>query len=816
MLNTVIPLLLFALIITSFSALAYLPSTTPYSPWNTGGNGLSTLYRETHSTPTGNLTRETCSTTIILVLNKPIPPEQASIISNSVKCGSTLIIGDTQGYSTPILRDLGLTIAFHEAQVMDQISSHNNRWQPKTIVMGSYNIVVPNATYIQPTTKPTLLQAWTSPYAYADLDGDGYLSPGDPVGRYTLLAGWRVGRGRLILIPSTLYFTNNYIRLQDNLQLIKTLSHPGRTIIYTPTLNPSMLDRVKLGLAHWMTRSNRDLTWIITLASSTALTYLWASRYIDKGRGSKTKNIIILLLSAAPYLIDSTLTDSLTYGIAPLILLPLLPYTTPYISYATALALSSATLSPAYSAAYIILLLIISTLTKQREGQSILGPSSQNILLLQAVNSLLIFIYLPIITSITTAILLFLLIPAAVYTVTLRKIVVEEVNAPQETYTGIPINIIIAAHSPSPATIYVRDMEATLEYGIQGDARLNIPYKPSHTGLNKVTLRIIATDPLGYSWRTLGTWTVAINVLPQAYKILARAESILSGRGGGELLSKLSMTLLLNMEELNARPIIASEKQLEEIAGYAAGEGGGEGLGGRVHGLIRGIIREYLEGTTGMKARLGDYMGVREYVPGDDPRNIHWKKSLGILRLVSKEYTDTATESTAGAFGMGGEDILLACLDCTGNTELDILVTRTLKRLVDTATIDPDAPYNLILHTYNTTMILQGTVTAVLNLLYNTLRKNPLAVKYKYDSPNTYLTRDEIHYIETGEPNDTLDTLLTSLATESKNIIQALLETGLRPPKQFTVLHCKAASTRASFIVHSLVNAGYTYQGGGW
>ncbi len=37
--------------------------------------------------------------------------------------------------------------------------------------------------------------------------------------------------------------------------------------------------------------------------------------------------------------------------------------------------------------------------------------------------------------------------------------------------------------------------------------------------------------------------------------------------------------------------------------------------------------------STSSRASRGEYIGVREYVSGDSPRSMHWKKSVGLGEL---------------------------------------------------------------------------------------------------------------------------------------------------------------------------------------
>ncbi len=70
----------------------------------------------------------------------------------------------------------------------------------------------------------------------------------------------------------------------------------------------------------------------------------------------------------------------------------------------------------------------------------------------------------------------------------------------------------------------------------------------------------------------------------------------------------------------------------------------------RVH-LMRalpvGVVLDY-EGRTHENARLGTvtFSALREYVPGDDPRQIHWRSTARLGTLVVREHVDTTEPTT--------------------------------------------------------------------------------------------------------------------------------------------------------------------------
>jgi len=805
------PLILFALGISILSALIYMPSTTSYSPWNNDNSGLGLLLEELHAKPVANLDSSLCNQTIILVLNGKITEDEANNISSLVNCGSRIVIGDSHGYSSPVLKDLGVNVVYSNYQVLDEISKYDYRWLIKTNTTGyvSEQIIIPNITYIELDTKPNFLYSKTSPFAYVDVDGNGIYSTPDKMGSYPVLAGWKIGNGSIVLIPSNLFFTNKYLNLSSNARLILSLSKGSNLYVYLNTLALAPVDSVKFYVYQWMNKIPSGISWIIGIISATGLTYIWTIQYIDSKRTRKDKLVFILIFSSIPFIVTA-MESSQTIYIAPIIvLIPILLFNSnAFISLAIAMSLVATMFSPLYIFLYLVILLITSSITRQSYGQSFLGSSSISLLILQLINSLLVFIHLPMIIGITTASLFILTIAMGSYVAFLRQVTVESIDLPKEGYINVPINLTFAVRSRAPVKWIGRNEDVEIEKLVENNDIININYIPKHSGLNRISFNLAVTDLWGFSWRDMGSRTFEINILPQVFKMLARAEALLSGQGAGELLARISMTVLMRSEELTGAISEISGKELARIAWESVD---GEG---KIHELIRQVIQEYLEGVGGMKSRRGEYIGVREYVPSDSPRNIHWKKSLSIQRLVSKEFVLPNEEEVGGSSGRGGNIIYIINLDCTKNIELDALLTRMLNILITSSIRDSEMPFNIVLVSGKSIIILKGPVLGVLNLLYNTLKKNPLKLKYNYDSINRHLDPLEIKFLTEKSNIGLINALAASLTNSSKTVVKALLKEDLKPPMQFTVLHCKAMSSWASFLVYSLVNAGYKYETG--
>jgi hypothetical protein len=125
-----------------------------------------------------------------------------------------------------------------------------------------------------------------------------------------------------------------------------------------------------------------------------------------------------------------------------------------------------------------------------------------------------------------------------------------------------------------------------------------------------------------------------------------------------------------------------------EVAGLAkAGEWdkhGAEEGGSAWLVLAYNLMRELKSYVSRIAAKsyIGDYLGVREYEPGDSPKMIHWKKSLrreDVDEFYVKTYSVELEESGGGG---RGTRVIIADLTATSHRELDAILSRLYMELL--------------------------------------------------------------------------------------------------------------------------------------
>jgi len=801
-----LPLLaLFIVSVSALSALLYIPTTTPFSPWNTGGDGLSELLDKLGATPVRGLSSVDCGSTVILVPLRLLSSEEVEELKRLVDCGSTVIVGDSKGFSAPLLEALGISAVF-EGPVMDEIGKLRYRWVLRTEVGGTLNLtaVIPNASAVSVQPKPDAVYAYTSRYAYLDLDGDGFYSVGEPMGSFLVLAGWRIGRGAVVLISSSLFFTNDYIGLGGNLELLSGISSDGRLYLYTEPLDLPPLDRLKESLHTWSTARPHLLTLAASAALSAVATFAWFSANTVK-RVKREEAALYALLASAPY-VAAALTDSFHLILVPPVLLSS-ALVAPNVALLLSIpaALISAGLSHVYSPLYALIVVLAGRHLEVSEGKNFLGSSSLSLLALQAANGITLLIYPQLAAAIIAASMAVVGLAATFYAVYLRDVVVEPLATGGEVYVGSVIRLGFAVSTPRRVLCIVGRGRSVVEIsGSGGEVTTDIAVE--HAGINRIALSLSATDPWGFAYRDFGIFTFEFNALPATAKLLEKAGHLLGRIGGGAQIAEISLLVLERFEEVGKAVPIPGER-LKEALRYPR-----RGAGQWFSTFLRRLVDEYIASRELKKSRIGGYVGVRMYEPGDPFKAVHWKKSLSKQMLVSKDYAASGEIRGSGAGSTAaGRLIVIANLDSSNPLDLDSVLASLLHFIVDAASRSPNANLDIVLISGPYSAVLRGSAVGILSLLYEALSKNPPEAVYSYESINRYTAPEEFEYMH-KLGGQSLKTVLAALDASVKTVVETLTEAGYRPPQVYTLIHSKATSTWASYVIFTLNSLGYVYR----
>ncbi len=228
-------------------SLTVVPSTAPYSVFDTGPRGYSVITSNATlhlQLPTG-LSR---GDAVLIPLEEPLSLRDAYRIGSLLASGATVVVLDEEGFSNTLYRVLGLGVRVVNATVYDLVYNYGDRLHPRARCLGVSSCSLPlyMPSYIEAEGPGVRVLAVTSPFSYADVDGDGYYSLGDPVGEFPVVVEARVGGGRLVVVSDLDAVSNWALGEAGGLEALRVLVHGGRLHLVVGYLGLGVLDRVRL------------------------------------------------------------------------------------------------------------------------------------------------------------------------------------------------------------------------------------------------------------------------------------------------------------------------------------------------------------------------------------------------------------------------------------------------------------------------------------------------------------------------------------------------------------------------------------------
>lgn len=202
-----------------------------------------------------------------------------------------------------------------------------------------------------------------------------------------------------------------------------------------------------------------------------------------------------------------------------------------------------------------------------------------------------------------------------------------------------------------------------------------------------------------------------------------------------------------------------------------------------------------------LKSYIGEYIGVRDYRPGDSLKLIHWKKSSrrsDVLSLAVKEYSETSTNEA----GYGGDFILLADLTATSSRDLDLLLQALYSYILSPARVNIFNRLHLYLVTPRGELyFIEGKTIDVLLALNALIVGEKLFALFDYDS----WARSSAPLLGvTAEP---INRIVECYRAYGLAILNELKDRGL-DKRGVAILHSRALSFKYYVISDVLESAG--------
>ena len=840
--KTIIVVVTMIIIISFLAAIVNTPTATPYSPFNVGSRGYSRLIDILNAKLEDNIKdisiEEATKYAIVMPLQKRIiDRETIDYVNKLLHRGSIVIILDEQGYSNELIKEIGLDIEIVNQTILDEIWRADNRFYPTSkIYMADSNETLPLVLHVPShilmgINRSGYMIGYTSKYAYIDLDGSGNYSLGDQMGQYVLVYGDKIGDG-LIVIVSDLDFAINEL-LDDNKEFFGKIVYGRELILYTRYLDLGFLDKLKYGFLELNIIARQGSMEYLLIELILILSILIIMSNYSKNELYDRRTLLISLVYIGLYGIYVSLSMGNMFLLIPLSILfiPII-YSKLWrflpsmiLSLGIFYVLSLWSSFPLYVPLAFLLPFTFSE--KPRiEGSmtTFIGPST--ILLIKHVIALLILtlidvrILVPIATTLISCLIL-----SIAYFIILSRVRIEPLNIPEKAILGRPAYAEFMVVTDKPLYIVLERSDGSKKIYWRGTAGVvDIDIPTDHVGVHLISISIGAFDKWGFSRRLLKTITLNYVVVPITSRLIGLLRKrVFSREEIKRLIAEVEVSLMEISSETGipvSKGVTASSREAIRVAiellrksrtGVLAS------AGGLLYRFLE-ILEEQLSkgvGTAGghvRHGRLGEYLGARYYIPGDRPRDIHWKKSLSKHSLVVKEYGVSEGREPFTARSSVLEPIVILDLFATSNIELDHMMYNLLNIYLNTVRREPSTRSYFILVTREFILVVKGKSIDILYNLYKTLERSLPRILYSYESISKYLEKEFVkEIIESEHKPRPLTMLIKANKAFSNNIVNALLENGILPPKPYTLIHSKSLSFRYSILRYVLDDTGYQY-----
>lgn len=342
---------------------------------------------------------------------------------------------------------------------------------------------------------------------------------------------------------------------------------------------------------------------------------------------------------------------------------------------------------------------------------------------------------------------------------------------------------------------------------VEGSKDLVIKLSPNMTGVKVHSIKVVLSDLRGFSRITYGPFMIRVKAVPKSLTIVREVREIISkyvesirppmmyvGRLEASVSSRASVSKSSVGSEAGSEYTSVSAT---ELGAGPADSAIGEGIKYRFRWVLPTKILKLVEFQT-PKTFLGDYIGAREYYPGDHPRSIHWKKSMSTGELIVKVYT----RSDEG--GDGKPSLIIADWDASNPVELDNLIQATYSALL----LEKHVKILYLKLPDSKVYLIRGSTLEVLKTLDLVISSEDIESRFNYESWVRKGIQDLTEEFRVAdEPLRSIDKYYRVL---SESIVDELKKQGLPKNSSFMIIHPKAHAIKYLYLTHKLRMSGHT------
>ncbi|MCX8186896.1 MAG: DUF58 domain-containing protein [Sulfolobales archaeon] len=805
-----------AIAVSTLAVISNVPTSTPYSPFNTGARGTSRITEliSNNLIYGFNELPEGFKGTVLLVLQAELPPSEYLRVERLLSSGAQVIILDEGGYSNNLLKHLGITSSITNYVVLDEVFKYVSREYPIiTSASLKSELITYRPTYVEVSGLAKVV-AESSKYSYADVDRNNYYSLGEYMRSYPIIIQSRIGDGYLTVISDLDVISNELIDMNYG-ALSKLITNP--TYIAIGYLGLSSTDLLKYLLTKTLPTGYRSgvegslIPYVITVAVSAISYYLtYRHRTLKSVKRFKSYTIICSSYVAVIATYVAFITDN------PYLVIPALANFTislfnvgsviRYVLTATLIYYSSLGLETLlYLIPTYLLIPYLMILEPDVGLNNFVGPSTTNL-----IKYLSLMLIVPLINLNTllplSLIMAVSIINCLVHYVRLYGVRVELLEVPEEVVLKGKASLLLNTYSRHTTYLALTGFSSGFfelkDYSI---IRYDLP--SNHLGTQNAVLNPVVMDSSCFAKRLLTPISVRYLVVPSTMKLIERLRSeVFSRRDVKDLLSGVE----LSFTELGSGLVGVGSEGISKVLSGLLVRGGVNVFLAELIRSLTALETEVFSDKLGSRGRLGEYVGVRPYIPGDEVRHIHWSKSLSAQKLMIKEFTvsDVKDYLTGGG---GLEPAVMVDLTVSDAASLDRLILTLLNVYLSLIRVSPDVKAPLVIVSNEFVLVMKGKALDVLYRLYKALSNVMPKLIYDYEPMKTEVSVEYVKNLITySDRFRYFSKLLNANKYFAEEVVRALVMNELTPPRPITILHSDVLSVRYGLVRYELSRYGYT------